>query len=213
MLVIRYNMARSDVSDLQSPITRALAPEGEVTVNQIYHKLAILCQHDAIKGSAWGHPSPRAVNIKMAEAIDDCYEPVSKRLRSKRPEEEIETPEEEMETPEEEIEMPEEKTEMPEKTETERFVSPKKSLHTYQAGLFPKMPLSTQNGLYKFLLIGKPIIIDIIQRSHALMTFYWATILLSFLYGFRDILWELEKNGDSNPLKHCIYCLVDFIAV
>ena len=62
----------------------------------------------------------------MAEAIDDCYEPVSKRLRSKRPEEE-------KETPEEEIEIPEEETEMPEEVETEkRFVSPKKSLHTYQ---------------------------------------------------------------------------------
>ena len=41
-LCISYNMARSDVSDLQSPIPRACAPEGEVTVNQIHHKLAML---------------------------------------------------------------------------------------------------------------------------------------------------------------------------
>ena len=71
----------------------------------------------------------------MAEAIDlaidDCYEPVSKKLRSKRPKEETETPEEEIETPEEE-------TETPEEAEAEkRFVSPK-SLHTYQAGFVPK---------------------------------------------------------------------------
>ena len=39
---ISYNMARSDVSDLQSPIPRARAPEGEVTVNQIHHELAML---------------------------------------------------------------------------------------------------------------------------------------------------------------------------
>ena len=75
----------------------------------------------------------------MAKAIDESYEPVSKRLRSKRPEEESETPEEEIETPEEEIETPEEETETPEEAEAEkRFVSPKKSLHTYQAGFVPK---------------------------------------------------------------------------
>ena len=58
------------------------------------------------------------LKLYKAEAIDDCYEPVSKKLRSKRPEEETETSEEEMETPEEEIETPEEEIEMPEQAET-----------------------------------------------------------------------------------------------
>ena len=81
----------------------------------------------------------------MAEAIDDSYEPVSKRLRSKRPEEETKTPEEEIETPEEEIETPEEETETPEEAEAEkRFVSP--NIHI-KLVLFPKTPLSTRNGL------------------------------------------------------------------
>ena len=102
------------------------------------HVISGLCQDDA-------HQRLRIRSIRttcavknytMAEAIDlaidDCYEPVSKRLRSKRPEEETETPEEEIETPDEE-------TETPEEAEAEkRFVSPKKSLHTYQAGFVPK---------------------------------------------------------------------------
>ena len=74
-----------------------------------------------IKGSAWvSQVTLHHVLLKLfkAEAIDDCYEPVSKKLRSKRPEEETETSEEEMETPEEEIETPEEETEMPEQAET-----------------------------------------------------------------------------------------------
>ena len=58
------------------------------------------------------------LKLSKAEDIDDCYEPVSKKLRSNRPEEEMETLEEEMETPEEEIETPEEETEMPKQAET-----------------------------------------------------------------------------------------------
>ena len=58
------------------------------------------------------------LKLYKAENIDDCYEPVSKKLRSKRPEEEKEALEEEMETPEEEVETPEEETEMPKQVET-----------------------------------------------------------------------------------------------
>ena len=58
------------------------------------------------------------LKLYKAENIDDCYEPVSKKLRSKRPEEEKEALEEEMETPEEEVETPEEETEMPKQAET-----------------------------------------------------------------------------------------------